>query len=742
MPRTATTSRKVASDFGTCLSFNGSTSNINTIPNVLTSVFTYAAWINLKGSGNRCIIADSNANNGTEFRIDTNGKLELLKTAIASIATSTGIIPRGTWTHVAVTYDASGNYAFYINGVVSGSGTNLLTFVFGGIFVGKQNTGEFFSGLMDELRVYSRVLAASEILNLYLNNNPSTTNLLIYFKFDEGSGTSALDSSGRGNSGTITSASYSSNVVSIARTTTSSRSSRPLLYLQDLFTDTNSTAISSHTANLASFGGWSQTNVNSYYIQNNTLQPNRQTDGDLATIDSGVSDFSISATIVPSNSGTTRGIPGIVFRYFNSTNFWYAEVDSYQNTVKIYEVNGGSFNMRVEYNTTVTSDVALSLRVDCIGPNIVLYLNGTEIVTYVSTFNQYMTKVGMRVGISGSPATRVSWDNFQVAPFTGTVINWPVFTEYASNPILTLGAGGSWEDTDINNANVVYDAANSRYVLHYSGFDGNAGKQQSGGFAYSTTLPGTWTKDAGNPLFDGLSYGIDSMNGGLVKSGSTWYLYFAASNATVISLATSTDLTNWTVVGTVLTGTANKWDKDFISDAYVRIREDNIWELWYVGSGSSGRAIGYATSSDGVNWTKVSSNAPTLTRLGWASASPIGEPSVYVPTGKEGQEIMVTYDVALSSSSTTRLFAQAVSLDGQQTWHYRTGALQKTSGWMSECVFDSFSVVSNGVMYMFHSGANVANVELFLNSQLGVATAPFPYTSLSYTVGFPRNPVV
>jgi len=68
------------------------------------------------------------------------------------------------------------------------------------------------------------------------------------------------------------------------------------------------------------------------------------------------------------------------------------------------------------------------------------------------------------------------------------------FTRYDENPVLRT-VPNSWE-TSIHEHTLYYDG--SRYVLFYTGFDGNKGDR--GGLAYSNDLI-HWTKDSANPVF-------------------------------------------------------------------------------------------------------------------------------------------------------------------------------------------------------------------------------------------------
>src|SRR5205085_1839255 len=74
-------------------------------------------------------------------------------------------VPLNTWTHLAATYD--GNVlALYVNGtqvatqIVAGA----ITTTTGALRIGGNNIwGEWFSGLIDEVRVYNRALTAAQI---------------------------------------------------------------------------------------------------------------------------------------------------------------------------------------------------------------------------------------------------------------------------------------------------------------------------------------------------------------------------------------------------------------------------------------------------------------------------------------------------------------------------------------------------------------------------------------------------
>jgi hypothetical protein len=139
-----------------------------------TNVFTYSAWVYYNG-GIGTIFGSSVDGGGPQLRVDPH--VTMLKQDMLGVGTSAGTVMTGVWTHVAFTYDSSGNYAFYLNGAPSGSGTNLQTFNFTGFYLGARASGggtsETFNGSIDEPHVSNSVRSASWIGAEYNNqSNP------------------------------------------------------------------------------------------------------------------------------------------------------------------------------------------------------------------------------------------------------------------------------------------------------------------------------------------------------------------------------------------------------------------------------------------------------------------------------------------------------------------------------------------------------------------------------------------
>src|SRR5204863_1499266 len=82
-----------------------------------------------------------------------------------SLLTGSAALALNTWSHLATTYDGA-NLRIYVNGTQVATKAitgNLLTST-GVLRIGGNSVwGEYFSGLIDELRVYNRALTATEL---------------------------------------------------------------------------------------------------------------------------------------------------------------------------------------------------------------------------------------------------------------------------------------------------------------------------------------------------------------------------------------------------------------------------------------------------------------------------------------------------------------------------------------------------------------------------------------------------
>lgn len=117
--------------------------------------------------------------------------------------------PVNRWSHVALTYDGA-RLRLYVDGaqVSSRAITGTIRKTTDPMWIGGNHPyGEYFEGLIDEVRVYDRALSPSqlraEMSTPIASAATPPAGLVGAYAFDAGSGTVAEDSSGSGNAGTI-----------------------------------------------------------------------------------------------------------------------------------------------------------------------------------------------------------------------------------------------------------------------------------------------------------------------------------------------------------------------------------------------------------------------------------------------------------------------------------------------------------------------------------------------------------
>jgi len=134
-----------------------------------------------------------------------------------------------------------------------------------------------------------------------------------------------------------------------------------------------------------------------------------------------------------------------------------------------------------------------------------------------------------------------------------------------NNPVLPRGTNGEWDDAFVGGPYVLFDG--TTYHMWYAGYDGSTGTN----IGYATSPDGiTWTKYSGNPL--------------------------------------------------LTSGPSGSWDE--VTDYQPSVLFDGtIYHMWFGGHDGTIRRIGYATSPDGVNWTKY--DDPSTTSPLYSNSDPV-----------------------------------------------------------------------------------------------------------------------
>src|SRR6266436_5043865 len=166
--------------YGNALSFNGISSYVdlgNPTALQLTGSMTLEAWVNAAANpaDDGQIVAKSNGTGGWEFKTSPDTGPETFGVAVSGSSGSntqrysTTVRALSTWYHVAGVYNAStGTLDIYVNGVLN-NGTLRGTIPNGqfnqsvNVNIGRRTGGFYFSGIIDEIRIYNRALSQAEI---------------------------------------------------------------------------------------------------------------------------------------------------------------------------------------------------------------------------------------------------------------------------------------------------------------------------------------------------------------------------------------------------------------------------------------------------------------------------------------------------------------------------------------------------------------------------------------------------
>ena len=116
---------------------------------------------------------------------------------------------------------------------------------------------------------------------------------------------------------------------------------------------------------------------------------------------------------------------------------------------------------------------------------------------------------------------------------------------------------------------------------------------------------GTWRKWEGNPVLGSKELGT-CFDVNVVTNGPAPYtMYFSWRPKKAIALVRSDDAMKWTQTPeTCLEANPESgWEDDI--NRSCTVFKDGVWHMWYTGQAKGGSKIGYATSKDGVRFTRV-----------------------------------------------------------------------------------------------------------------------------------------
>jgi len=202
---------------------DGVTSNLDSSTGL---PFTVSAWAYPDTTTRGAIWAFNKTGNSTEnlnllfYGISSNSKKFTHHGVASKIGESTNTFEPGQWHHIVVVVE-SGNGKMFVNGGLedewpSGTNTSADRFSIGQEWDGDGDiASDYFNGKIDEVAVWNVALSAADVTALYNSGNglkasansgnyDNSADLIGYWKFNEGTGSTLTDNTSNSNNGTLT----------------------------------------------------------------------------------------------------------------------------------------------------------------------------------------------------------------------------------------------------------------------------------------------------------------------------------------------------------------------------------------------------------------------------------------------------------------------------------------------------------------------------------------------------------
>jgi hypothetical protein len=157
---------------GGALSFDGTNDWVTVADNDLLDVtrVTISAWVRPTVNTPWTTVVMKETNGGLAYALYANnassrpaGYVQI--GGVDRVATGTAVVPTNTWTHLTYTYDGA-NMRMYVNGTLvrTVARTGNIVLSTGPLRIGgNAGWGEYFTGLIDDVRVYNRALSLAEV---------------------------------------------------------------------------------------------------------------------------------------------------------------------------------------------------------------------------------------------------------------------------------------------------------------------------------------------------------------------------------------------------------------------------------------------------------------------------------------------------------------------------------------------------------------------------------------------------
>ena len=326
---------------------------------------------------------------------------------------------------------------------------------------------------------------------------------------------------------------------------------------------------------------------------------------------------------------------------------------------------------------------------------------------------------------------------FSIGRMTASSDTLGAWVKEASNPVLRPGASGAWDDGGVESPDVLHDG--TQFHMWYTGLRAGSDASKIG---HATSANGIiWQKDINNPV---LQLSTDGWDSAAVSAPAViyrpeesdpnkrWRMWYVGRNSLFlfgIGYAYSSNGVNWTKYGNrpVLEASGGSWDDEAVLAPTVIFR-NGLYHMWYSAKGEQLK-IGYATSPDGVTWTQHASN-PVLS-TGAINQWDNGE--IAAPSVRVGSNFEMWYQgVNLFLERTYIGYATASNETGWSKAPVNPVMGGGPEAWDAYSVFYPTVLEHDGTLMLWYHGVNVLNgtrqigLARFRSNEVPTAVPTFP----------------
>ncbi len=336
------------------------------------------------------------------------------------------------------------------------------------------------------------------------------------------------------------------------------------------------------------------------------------------------------------------------------------------------------------------------LKVDAMNDSMVVLYTGETDVNILAGF---VTNINLNLQPTGLGTGSI----YIYVTWGGTNINYQ-WIDNPTNPVLQ-SSGNYFDNYGVAQPVIMYDE--NKYKMWYHGDGGNAKKY----VLYAESSDGkNWVKHPIPVLSPGAAGSWDSwavQPGIVIKESGVYKMYFTGyanqNYQWYIGFATSTDGINWTKNSNPVLYSGSGWEYQITAASIIK--KGNQYFLYYNGRNSNyTEKVGLAISNDGINFTKYSGNPILINDKPW-EGSGVMCPSIY-------QENNIYKMVYMSAQGTG--FGFATSTDGinwikdpQNPFFIKE---QTTNGWgNANIAYPNFIRVNDDFRIYYSGAANSYN---------------------------------